>query len=125
MFVQGFSSIAFPLTTLTQKKAKIIWFRLCEKSFQELKNRITSIPVLTLPEGINGFVAYCAASKIGLGCVLMQKDKVIAYASRKHKVLEKNYPTTRAYNMCLITKVLILTKEGGLILRYECSLSPW
>ncbi|WMV46041.1 hypothetical protein MTR67_039426 [Solanum verrucosum] len=92
-FVEGFSSIASPLTTLTQKKAKFVWLEVCEKSFQELKDKLTSASVLTLPESTNGFVVYCDASRVGLGCVLMQHGKVIAYASRQLKVHEKNYPT--------------------------------
>ncbi|WMV37382.1 hypothetical protein MTR67_030767 [Solanum verrucosum] len=63
------------------------------RSFQELKNRLTSAPVLTLPKGADGFVAYCDASRIGLGYVLIQNGKVIAYALRKLKMHEKNYPT--------------------------------
>ena len=58
-----------------------------------LKDRLTKAPVLTLPEGSDGFVVYCDASRVGLGCVLMQNGKVIAYASRQLKVHEKNYPT--------------------------------
>ncbi|WMV24839.1 hypothetical protein MTR67_018224 [Solanum verrucosum] len=73
-FVEGFSSISSPLTTLTQKKAKFVWSDACEKSFQELKDRLTFTPVLTLPEGTDGFVVYCDASRVGLECVLMQKD---------------------------------------------------
>ena len=64
-----------------------------EKSFAELKTRLTTTPVLTLPEGLDGYVIYCDASRVGLGCVLMQRDKVITYASRQLKVHEKNYPT--------------------------------
>ncbi|KAH0633253.1 hypothetical protein KY284_036039 [Solanum tuberosum] len=63
------------------------------RSFQELKKRLTTAPVLTLPKGTQGFVVYCDASRVGLGCVLMQTGKVIAYASRQLKVHEKNYPT--------------------------------
>ncbi|WMV51477.1 hypothetical protein MTR67_044862, partial [Solanum verrucosum] len=73
-FVEGFSWITSPLTVLTQKKVKFLLPEACEKSFQELKNRFTSAPVLTLPEGFDGFVVYSDASRIGLGCVLMQKD---------------------------------------------------
>ena len=91
-FVQGFSSIAAPLTKLTQKKAKFEWSSKCEESFQKLKTLLTSAPVLTLPEGPDGFVVYCDASRVGLGCVLMQHGKVVAYASRQLKVHEKNYP---------------------------------
>ncbi|WMV43384.1 hypothetical protein MTR67_036769 [Solanum verrucosum] len=92
-FVEGFSSIASPLTKLTQKKVKFQWSDDCEKSFAELKTRLTTAPVLTLPEGSDGYVIYCDASRVGLGCVLMQRGKVIAYASRQLKVHEKNYPT--------------------------------
>ncbi|KAH0637947.1 hypothetical protein KY290_036496 [Solanum tuberosum] len=65
----------------------------CEKSFAELKTRLTTAPVLTLPEGSDGYVIYCDTSRVGLGCVLMQRGNVIAYASRQLKVHEKNYPT--------------------------------
>ncbi|XP_059307043.1 uncharacterized protein LOC132058603 [Lycium ferocissimum] len=92
-FVEGFSSIASPLTKLTQKTAKFQWSEACERSFQELKTRLTSAPILTLPSGSGGYVVYCDASRIGLGCVLMQNGKVIAYASRQLKKHEKNYPT--------------------------------
>ena len=54
---------------------------------------LTTALVLTLPEGTQGFVVYCDASRVGMGCVLMQNDKVIAYASRQFKFHEKNYPT--------------------------------
>ena len=67
-------------------------FKACEKSFQELKKRLTNAPVFTLPEGTQGFVVYCDASRFGLGCLLMQNGKVIAYASRQLKIYEKNYP---------------------------------
>ncbi|KAH0711565.1 hypothetical protein KY289_007524 [Solanum tuberosum] len=92
-FVEGFSTIASPLTKLTQKTVKFQWSEACEKNFQELKKRLITAPVLTLPEGTQGFVVYCDASRVGLGCVLMQNGKVIAYASRQLKVHEKNYPT--------------------------------
>ncbi|WMV14120.1 hypothetical protein MTR67_007505 [Solanum verrucosum] len=63
------------------------------RSFQELKKRLITALMLNLPEGTQGFVVYCDASRIGLGCVLMQNGNVIAYASRQLKVHEKNYPT--------------------------------
>ncbi|WMV08284.1 hypothetical protein MTR67_001669 [Solanum verrucosum] len=71
-FVEGFSSIASPLTKLTQKKVKFQWSDDCQKSFAELKTRLPTAPVLTLPEGPDGYVIYCDASRVGLGCVLMQ-----------------------------------------------------
>ena len=58
-----------------------------------MKTRLTTAPVLTLPEGLDSYVIYCDASRGSLGCVFMQRDKVISYASRKIKVHEKNYPT--------------------------------
>ena len=84
-FVENFSKIAAPLTKLTQKNVKFIWLAACEKSFHELKELLTFAPVLALPNETDGFVVYCDASRIGLGCILMQKNKVIAYASRQLK----------------------------------------
>ena len=67
------------------------WSDECEVIFQRLKILLTTAPILTLPVEGEGFVVYCDASRIGLGCVLMQKGRVIAYASRQLKVHEKNY----------------------------------
>ena len=92
-FVQGFSKIATPMTMLTRKNVKFLWTNACERSFEELKQKLTTAPVLTIPTGIGGFVVYSDASKNGLGAVLMQNGKVIAYASRQLKEYEKNYPT--------------------------------
>ncbi|KAJ9560990.1 hypothetical protein OSB04_006150 [Centaurea solstitialis] len=92
-FIEHFSAIATPLTALTKKDVKFEWTSTCEYAFNNLKGKLTSAPILTLPKGTDGFVVYCDASKLGLGCVLMQDGKVIAYASRKLKVHELNYPT--------------------------------
>ena len=92
-FVEGFYSIESAMTRLTQKKVKFLWSDSCENSFRELKTRLTTAPVLTLPDGVDSFMVYCDASRVGLGCVLMQRGKVIAYASRQLKPHEKNYPT--------------------------------
>jgi ribonuclease HI len=81
------------MTRLTWKEMKWEWTSECESSFQELKRRLTTAPVLTLPSGMEGFVIYSDASKKGLGCVLMQYGRVIAYASRQLKTHETNYPT--------------------------------
>ena len=70
------------MTRLTRKDIKFVWDEKCEQSFQTLKERLTTAPVLTLPDGNDGFVIYSDASKMGLGCVLMQHGKVVAYASR-------------------------------------------
>ncbi|WMV46385.1 hypothetical protein MTR67_039770 [Solanum verrucosum] len=74
-FVEGFSSIASPLTRLTQKVVVFQWSDECEVSIQNLKTLLTTTPILTLPIKGEGFVVYCDVSRIGLGCVLMQKGK--------------------------------------------------
>ena len=92
-FVEGFSRIAAPLTKLTRKDVKYDWVDACHQSFEELKSRLTSAIVLALPNGKDGFVIYSDASRQGLGCVLMQNDRVIAYTFRQLKKHEENYPT--------------------------------
>ncbi|GJU50451.1 putative reverse transcriptase domain-containing protein [Tanacetum coccineum] len=92
-FIEGFSKIAKPMTKLTQKKVKFEWGDKQEAAFQLLKQKLCSAPILALPEGSEDFIAYCDASKKGLGTVLMQREKVIAYASRQLKIHEKNYTT--------------------------------
>ncbi|GJX08720.1 putative reverse transcriptase domain-containing protein [Tanacetum coccineum] len=90
-FIEGFSKIAKPMTKLTQKKVKFEWGDKQEAAFQLLKQKLCSAPILALPEGSEDFIAYCDASKKGLGAVLMQREKVISYASRQLKIHEKNY----------------------------------
>ncbi|CAA0810895.1 Uncharacterized mitochondrial protein AtMg00860, partial [Striga hermonthica] len=92
-FIEGFSKIALPLTRLTRKGAKFEWSRRCESSFQELKERLTTAPVLNIPDPTRSFTIYSDASNQGLGCVLMQEGKVVAYALRQLKPHEENYPT--------------------------------
>ncbi|GKB72739.1 putative reverse transcriptase domain-containing protein [Tanacetum coccineum] len=92
-FIEGFSKIARPMMKLTQKSVKFDWGEKAEAAFQLLKQKLCSAPILALPEGSENFVVYCDASHKGLGAVLMQKEKVIAYASRQLKVHEKNYTT--------------------------------
>ncbi|KAJ0619192.1 putative nucleotidyltransferase, Ribonuclease H [Helianthus annuus] len=92
-FIEGFSKIAVPLTSLTHKDKPFVWGTAQETAFQTLKHMLCHAPVLTLPDGSDDFVVYCDASNLGLGCVLMQRDKVIAYASRQLKIHEKNYTT--------------------------------
>ncbi|KAJ9552808.1 LOW QUALITY PROTEIN: hypothetical protein OSB04_016853 [Centaurea solstitialis] len=92
-FIANFSKIAQPLTTLTQKDKKFIWGEKQEGAFQLLKHKLCNAPTLALPKGTDNFVVYCDASHQGLGCVLMQNEKVIAYASRQLEVHEKNYTT--------------------------------
>ena len=92
-FVEGFSKIVKPLTRLTRKEEPFLWSEAYQQSFDELKGRLNLAPVLTLPSGQDGFAMYCDASRQGLGCVLMQNDKVIVYAFRQLKKREQNYPT--------------------------------
>ncbi|GKA10495.1 putative reverse transcriptase domain-containing protein, partial [Tanacetum coccineum] len=92
-FIEGFSKIAKPMTKLTQKKVKFEWGDKQEAAFQLLKQNLCSAPILALPEGSEDFIAYCDGSKKGLGAVLMQREKVISYASRQLKIHEKNYTT--------------------------------
>ncbi|GJT00693.1 putative reverse transcriptase domain-containing protein [Tanacetum coccineum] len=92
-FIEGFSKIAKPMTKLTQKKVKFVWGDKQEAAFQLLKQKLCSAPILALPEGSEDFIAYCDASKKVLGAVLMQREKVISYASRQLKIHEKNYTT--------------------------------
>ncbi|GJU63857.1 putative reverse transcriptase domain-containing protein [Tanacetum coccineum] len=82
-FIEGFSNITKPMTKLTQKSVKFNWGEKEETAFQTLKQKLCSAPILALPEGSENFVVYCDASYKGLGAVLMQKEKVIAYASRE------------------------------------------
>ncbi|GKD42108.1 putative reverse transcriptase domain-containing protein [Tanacetum coccineum] len=92
-FIEGFLRIAKSMTKLTQKGVKFDWGDKQEAAFQLLKQKLCSAPILALPEGSKDFVVYCDASHKGLGAVLMQREKVISYASRQLKIHEKNYTT--------------------------------
>ena len=81
------------MTQLTQKGTSLDWTDQRESAFQELKTRLVTAPVLTLPSGTDSYTVFSDASHKGLGCVLMQNGKVIAYASRQLRPHEKNYPT--------------------------------
>ncbi|GJU99087.1 reverse transcriptase domain-containing protein [Tanacetum coccineum] len=92
-FIENFSKIAKSLTILTQKSKNFNWGEEKEYAFQTLKDKLCNAPVLALPDRSEDFVVYCDAFGIGLGCVLMQRGKVIAYASRQLKIHENNYTT--------------------------------
>ncbi|GKB67535.1 putative nucleotidyltransferase, ribonuclease H [Tanacetum coccineum] len=92
-FIDGLSKNSKPMTKLTQKNVKFDWSEKAEAAFQLLKQKLCSAPILALPEGGENLVVYCDASRKGLGAVLMQREKVIAYASRQLKIHEKNYTT--------------------------------
>ena len=92
-FIQDFSKISSHLTKLTKKNVNFVWSQKCEQAFNELKDKLTSAPILTIMDGSEGLTVYTDAYGTGLGAVLMQNGKVIAYASRQLKTHEKNYAT--------------------------------
>jgi hypothetical protein len=92
-FIEGFAKIVAPLTNLTRKNQIFAWTDDCERSFQLMKEKLTTSPVLVLPQPEEPYEVYCDASYQGLGGVLMQHKQVVAYASRQLKTHEKNYPT--------------------------------
>jgi hypothetical protein len=81
-FIEGFSKISKPMIELLEKDKRFKWTPACESSFQELKEQLTTAPVLVMPNMEKPFSIYCDASGQGLGCVLMQDGRVVAYASR-------------------------------------------
>ena len=92
-FVKGFSVIASPLTKLLRKGVLFEWSDKCQNSFEQLKEMLVEAPILTQPTSGKEYTLYSDASCIGLGCVLMQNEKVVAYASMQLKLHEQNYPT--------------------------------
>jgi hypothetical protein len=92
-FIEGLSKIARPMTALLAKKVEFKWTPACQKSFETLKEKFTTAPVLILPDVHKSFSVYCDVSYTGLGCVLMQEGRVVAYSSRQLKIHEKNCPT--------------------------------
>ncbi|TYK14163.1 ty3-gypsy retrotransposon protein [Cucumis melo var. makuwa] len=116
-FVENFSRIATPLTQLTKKGAPFVWSKAYEDIFENLKQKLVTAPVLTLPDGSESFVIYSDASKKGLGCVLMQQGKVVAYASHQLKSHEQNYPTHD-----LELAVVVYAKDMEALLDYDCEI---
>jgi hypothetical protein len=92
-FIPDFSRIVKPITELLKKEAKFVWGQKCEDVFHALKQHLTTAPVSAQPDSSKPFDVYCDASGTGLGCVLMQDNQVIAYASRALRPHEQNYPT--------------------------------
>jgi hypothetical protein len=81
------------MTELLKKEVKFCWDDKCEEAFHTLRKLLTTAPVLAQPDSTQPFDVYCDASRTGLGCVLMQNNRVIAYASRALRNHEQNYPT--------------------------------
>nr|GFC27295.1 putative reverse transcriptase domain-containing protein [Tanacetum cinerariifolium] len=105
-----------------KKKVKLEWGDKQEAAFQLLKQKLCSAPILALPERSEYFIVYYDASNKGLGAVLMQREKVISYASRQLKIHEKNYAT---HDLELGAVVFSLKRFGGTIcmeLNVQCSL---
>jgi hypothetical protein len=92
-FIEGFSKIVKPLTCLLEKGKEFKWDDKCQVCFEELKKKLTTAPVLIMPDIHKGFDVYCDASRQGLGCVLMQEGKVVEYAYRQLRKHDQNYPT--------------------------------
>ena len=92
-FIEEFSRLAAPMIRLTRKGVKFEWTDLCEKAFQELKRMLTTTLILVVPDQGQRYTMYCDASRDGLGCVLMQSRRLVAYGSRQLKNHEQNYPT--------------------------------
>jgi hypothetical protein len=92
-FIEGFSKIVKPMTSLLEKGKQFKWTHECKESFNQLRFKLMSPSVLIMSDLQKGFYIYCDACRHGLGCVLMQEGHVIAYASRQLRKHELNYPT--------------------------------
>jgi hypothetical protein len=92
-FILDFSKLVKPITSLLKNDTKFNWSSRCSEAFEQLKVLLTTAPVLAQPDIENPFDVYCDASGSGLGCVLMQEGRVVAYASRQLRRHEEHYPT--------------------------------
>nr|GEW99076.1 putative reverse transcriptase domain-containing protein [Tanacetum cinerariifolium] len=107
------------MTKLTQKNVKFDWGEKEEATFQLIKQKLCSAPILALPKRSENFIVYCDASYKGLGTVLMQNEKVIAYASRQLKIHEKNYTT---HDLELVAVVFALKMWRHYLYGTRCTL---
>ena len=101
------------MTRLTRKEVRFDWADRCEEAFQKLRRRLTNAPILIVPERGKGYTVYCEASRAGLGCVLMQFGRVVAYGSLQLKNHEQNYPT---HDMELAVVIFALKIWGPLLI---------
>jgi hypothetical protein len=115
-FIPDFSKIVKPITSLLKNDTKFNWTSRCNEAFEQLKVLLTTAPVLAQPDIEKSFDVYCDASSSGLGCVLMQEDRVIAYASRQLRQHEEHYPT---HDMELA--VVVHALKYGVIICWEIS----
>ncbi|GJZ54264.1 putative reverse transcriptase domain-containing protein [Tanacetum coccineum] len=117
-FIENFSKIAKSFTILTQKSKTFECGEEQELVFQTLKDKLCNAPILALPDGPKDFMLYSDASGIGIGCVLMQRGKVIAYASRQLKIYENNY-TTHDLELGAVRRWIELFSDYGYEIRYH------
>ncbi|GJV99517.1 putative reverse transcriptase domain-containing protein [Tanacetum coccineum] len=120
-FIEGFSKIAKSMTKLTHKGVKFDWVDKQEAAFQLIKQKLCSAQILALPEGSEDFIVYCDASIKGFGAVLMQREKVIAYASRQLKIHEKNY-TTHDLELGAVELIMRQRRWLELLSDYDCEI---
>jgi hypothetical protein len=118
-FIEGFSKISKPMTKLLEKDKRFEWMLVCEASFQELKKWLTTASILVMPDMEKSFSIYCDKSGQGLGCVLMQDGRVVAYASRQLRKHEVNYPT---HDLELTVVVRALKIWGHYLMGKRCEL---
>jgi hypothetical protein len=118
-FIEGFSKISKPMTELFEKDKRFEWTHACKASFQELKKRLTTVPVLVMPNMEKPFSIYYDVSDQGLGCVLMHDGRVVAYASRQLRKHEVNY---RTHNLELATVVHALKIWTYYLMGKRCEL---
>jgi hypothetical protein len=91
-FSSSNTRVVTPMTPLLANKVEFKWTQKCQEAFEALKEKLTTTPILILPDVHKPFLVYCDASYTGLRCLLMQEGRVVAYSSRQLKVHEKNYP---------------------------------
>jgi hypothetical protein len=118
-FIKEFSKIAKPMTRLLEKNKDFDWTEECQTSFEELKKRLTSAPVLILLDITKKFDIYCDASRQRLGCVLMEDRKVVSYASRQLRKHEENYPT---HDLELVTVVHAVKIWRHYLIGHQCEI---
>jgi hypothetical protein len=118
-FIKDFSKIAKPVTKLLEKNKAFEWTTECQASFEELRKRLTSAPVLVLLDLTKKFDIYCDASSQGLGCVLMQEGQVVCYASHQLRKHDKNYPT---HDLKLATVVHALKIWRDYLIGHRCEI---
>jgi hypothetical protein len=118
-FIKDFSKIVMPMTKLLEKNKTFEWTAECQANFEELRKRLTSTPVLVLPDLTKKYDIYCDASHQGLVCVLMQEGQVVCYASRQLRKHEENYPT---HNLELATMVHALKIWRHYLIGHHCEI---